>query len=119
MDVRRELLAIEEGFWDAAGDREQYARNLAADAVHVFPGWGIATRDAVLTGVAEADPWSTFSVEDPKVLVLSHDTAAVVYRARAQRSDEPPYSAAISSVYRRRNGSWELVLHQQTLLSGD
>jgi hypothetical protein len=119
MDVRRELLRIEEDLWRAAGDRDRYGTSLAADAIHVFPGWGIATREAVLRGVAEADPWKTFSIRDPEVLVLSDETAALVYRARAQRRDEPPYTAAITSVYRRRSGSWELVIHQQTALSSD
>jgi len=53
------------------------------------------------------------------VLALSDDTAALVYRAHAKRQDQPPYEAAITSVYRRRSGSWELVVHQQTPLDGD
>jgi hypothetical protein len=44
MNVRQELLKIEEGFWRAAGDCDRYAEHLAADAVHVFPGWGVAAR---------------------------------------------------------------------------
>jgi hypothetical protein len=119
MEVRQQLLKIEEGFWRAAGDGDRYAEHLAADAVHVFPGWGIASRDAVLAGVSGADAWSSFAIEDPAVLILSDDTAALVYRAHAQRRDQPPYEAAITSVYRRRDGTWELVVHQQTPLYGD
>ena len=117
MNVRRELLEVEEEFWQAAGDRERYATNLAADAIHVFPGWGVAEREAVLCGVAEAEPWKTFSIDDPDVLILSDESAALVYRTRAQRVNEPPYEAAITSVYRRCDGSWKLALHQQTPLS--
>jgi hypothetical protein len=117
MSVRRELLEAEGEFWRAAGDRERYATNLAADAIHVFPGWGVAKREAVLSGVAEAEPWTTFSIEDPELLILSDESAALVYRARAQRGNEPPYEAAITSVYRRCDGSWKLALHQQTWLS--
>jgi hypothetical protein len=119
MEIRSELLGIEEEFWQSAGDRDRYEANLAADAIHVFPGWGVAARESVLEGVAQADSWESFTIGDPDVVELSNDTAALVYRARAQRADEPPYDAAITSVYRRRNGHWELVLHQQTLLSGD
>lgn len=43
---------------------------------------------------------------------------ALVYRTRARRENEPLYEAAITSVYRRRNGSWELAVHQQTPVSG-
>jgi hypothetical protein len=86
--------------------------------VHVFPGWGVASQEAVLAVVAEADPRKSFAIEGPEVLLLSDDGAAVVYRAQAQRQDEPPYEAAITSVYRRHDGTWELVVHQQTPLPG-
>ena len=119
MGVDQELLNIEAGFWLAAGDRDRYAERLAADAVHVFPGFGVVSRDDVLAGVAGADAWSSFAIEDPAVLVLSHDSAAIVYRAHAQREDQPSYDAAITSLYRRRDGTWELVVHQQTPLPGD
>ncbi len=69
MDVRRELIEVEERFWRAAGDRDRYAEHLAADAIHVFPGWGVASREAVLSGVAEAETWKTFTIEDPEVML--------------------------------------------------
>ncbi len=117
MDVRRELIEVEEQFWRAAGDRDRYAEHLAADAIHVFPGWGVASREAVLRGVAEADRWKTFTIEDREVLMLGDDSAALVYRTCAERETGPAYEAAITSVYRRRDGSWELAVHQQTPLS--
>jgi hypothetical protein len=117
MDVRRELIEIEQLFWRAAGDRDLYAKHLAADAIHVFPGWGVASREAVLSGVAEADPWKTFTIEHPEVIMLSDRSAALVYQTSAERETGSPYEAAITSVYRRRDGSWELAVHQQTPLS--
>jgi hypothetical protein len=117
MDVRTELLEVEEELWRAAGNRERYARNLAADGVHVFPGWGVADREAVLGGVGEAEPWKTFTIENPDVVILSDDSAALNYQTQAQRENEPPYNAAVTSVYRRHDGSWRLVVHQQTPLS--
>ena len=78
-----ELLALEEAVWRAAGDRNLYSDQLSDDAVHVFPGWGVAGRDAVLSGVASAAPWERFEVEDPRVLGLGEDTAALVYTCRA------------------------------------
>ena len=116
MEASDELLAIEEDFWRAAGDRDRYSTHLAADAIHVFPGWGVADRDAVLAGVADAGPWRRFTIEHPRVVRLGDEVAALVYTADAERADQTPYKAAISSVYRRRGGTWELVLHQQTPL---
>lgn len=113
-----ELLPLEVAFWRAAGDRERYAAGLAAGAVHVFPGWGITELDAVLDGVEAAEPWETFAIEEPRLVPLGEEAAALVYRARATRAGEPPYIAAITSVYRREAGAWRLALHQQTPLAG-
>ena len=106
---------LEEGFWRSAGDREGYARHLAVDAVHVFPGWGIVGRDQALTGVAAATPWEAFTIEEPHVVTLGDGAAALVYTAHAYRGGDA-YRAAITSVYERRDGRWQLVLHQQTPL---
>jgi hypothetical protein len=110
-----ELIPLEEAFWRAAGDPDAYATRLAADAVHVFPGWGVAERDAVLGGVASASPWTSFSIEEPRVVQLGDAAAALVYTARASRGAEE-YRAGITSAYRRRGDGWELAVHQQTPL---
>jgi hypothetical protein len=110
------LLTIEKELWQAAGDPDRYGAHLAADAIHVFPGWGVAEREAILTGVADADPWEHFELEDVRMVVLDDDATALIYRASAQRAGQSSYQAAITSVYRRHNGAWELVLHQQTPL---
>ena len=118
MAVAQTLLALEEAFWRAAGSRERYEENLAADAVHVFPGWGVTERERAVSSAAEAAPWDEFEIEDPQLVELSEDVAALVYTARAVRG-ESPYVAAMTSVYRREAGSWQLVLHQQTPLPSD
>jgi ketosteroid isomerase-like protein len=111
----RELVALEELFWRAAGDRDAYASHLAGDALHVFPGWGVAERGAVLDGVAAAAPWTSFSIDEPRLVPLGDDAAALVYTARARRAGDE-YRAAVTSVYRRHDGGWRLVVHQQTPL---
>jgi hypothetical protein len=113
--LRDELLPREEGFWRAAGDRESYAAHVADDAIHVFPGWGVSDLPTVLEGVDSAAPWDSFSLEGARAIELGPDAAALVYTARASRGGEP-YVAAVTTVYRRRAGGWELVLHQQTPL---
>lgn len=117
MNVRRELLEVEEEFWQAAGDRERYATNLAADAIHVFPGWGVAEREAVLCGVAEAEPWKTFSIDDPDVLILSDESAALVYRTRAQRVNEPPYEATVRRVLEAGPAPADAALQRRVALT--
>ena len=113
---REQLVALEEGFWRAAGDRGAYEAHLAADAEHVFPGWGVTVRAAVLEAVAEVEPWERFDMGDPTYVELGDSAAALVYTARAQRAGQDEYVAAMTSVYRRVGDGWELVIHQQTPL---
>jgi sugar phosphate isomerase/epimerase len=116
MDVRDELLALEDRFWHVAGgDRDGYEANLAEDAVHAFPGWGVTDRERVLQAVAESEPWDGFTIDDPHLVPLGRDAAALVYTTHADRRGRT-YDAAITSVYRRREDGWELVVHQQTPL---
>jgi ketosteroid isomerase-like protein len=110
------LLDLEEAFWRAAGDRARYEERLAADAVHVFPGWGVTEREAALDAVAQAEPWEKFTIDQGRVVLLGEGAAALVYRVTAQRTGAAPYEAAITSVYRRTADGWELVVHQQTPL---
>ena len=69
----------------------------------------------MLEAVAAAAPWDSFRIDEPHMIVLASGAAALVYTAHAVRGGEP-YDAAITSVYRRRDDSWELTLHQQTPL---
>jgi hypothetical protein len=116
MGLETVLLRLEEGFWRAAGDGRRYADNLASDAVHIIPGWGIAERDPVVAAVDDADAWQAFELEDLRVVNLGDDAAALVYTARAERPEQGVYVAAITSVYRRDAEDWKLVVHQQTPL---
>jgi hypothetical protein len=117
VSIREQLLALEEGFWRAAGSRDAYAVHLADDAVHVFPGWGVAADDErVLAAVDEARPWQSFSIEEPRLVELGPAAAALVYTARARRQGQDEYVAAMTSVYRRTGDRWALVIHQQTPL---
>jgi hypothetical protein len=116
MDTKATLVALEERFWQAAGDREGYEANLAHDAAHVFPGWGITDRERVLESVASVEPWQSFTMDDLQFVPLGDDAAALVYKTHAQRAGQPPYVAAMTSVYRRTGTGWELVVHHQTPL---
>jgi predicted GH43/DUF377 family glycosyl hydrolase len=115
MSTLDELLVLEEGFWRAAGDRDAYAAHLGGDAVHVFPGWGATTdNERVLQAVETVEPWETFSIDDPRLVEVGEGAAALVYTAHARRAGQDEYVAAMTSVYRRADGGWELVIHQQT-----
>lgn len=116
-DLEAGLLQLERAFWRAAGDRKAYAEHPADDALHIFPGWGIVDREAALEGAASAQPWQDVTIDDVRIVVLGDEAAALIYTARAQRESGPPYTAAISSVYRRNGDAWRLVVHHQTPLA--
>jgi hypothetical protein len=111
-----DLLALEDVFWRAAGNRDRYEENMARDAVHVFPGWGVSDPEPVLEAVASVEPWERFEVEEPRLVELGRDAAALVYTARARRAGQDEYVAAMTTVYRREGDAWKLVIHQQTPL---
>ena len=117
MSTLDDLLVLENAFWRAAGNRDAYAAQLADDAVHVFPGWGVTTdNERVLETVESVDPWVSIEIEEPTFLELGDGAAALVYTARARRAGQDEYVAAMTSVYRETPRGWELVIHQQTPL---
>ena len=78
-----------------------------------FP-FGVLTRADTIAAIESAPPWTTYDIQDPRVIALTPDSGIVVYRVIAQRAGQDPYSAMISSTFVRRDGSWKLAFHQQT-----
>jgi uncharacterized protein (TIGR02246 family) len=115
-DTARELEELERQGWVAlsgASGAEFYNDLMADDGLMVFPGV-VFDKQETLQGIADAPPWASFELSDTRVINATPDTAVVTYRATAQRSGEAPYRALMSTAYVRRNGSWRLILHQQT-----
>jgi hypothetical protein len=85
--------------------------------VHVFPGWGLtAENERVLQAVESVEPWEAFSIDDLQFVDLGESAAALIYTAHAHRPRQDEYVAAMTSVYRRADDGWKLVIHQQTPL---
>ena len=86
------------------------------DATIVFSGGiRISGKEKILESLA-TQPWKSFQIEDPQVISLSENAEVVVYRVTAQREGSEAYVAFISSTYVLNNGTWKLILHQQTPL---
>ena len=111
------LLALEEQGWRALSSGnggDFYRRYLTDDALMIFPGGSVLSREAVLQVIDSAPPWSWFRIDEARVVPLTDDSAIVAYRATAQREGQAEYSALMSSVYVSREGSWKVAFHQQT-----
>ena len=118
MDPDDELIALETDGWralsaDATQATEFYARVLDDTVVMLLPGgMRLTDRDEILRSMGGA-PWTSFALDDPRVVRLGADGAVVVYGVDAER-DGAPYAALVSSAYVRRGERWRLAFHQQT-----
>jgi hypothetical protein len=112
-DLSAELLRLEEAFWK--GNADFYQQRLADDSLMVFAQAGSLAKEQAVESIASAPRWSDVRMEDLKLLRLTTEVAALVYRAHALREGEnEEYSALVSSVYVQRQGVWQLALHQQS-----
>jgi hypothetical protein len=112
------LLELEERGWEAlsSADPVKFCEKWLADnAVMVVPGM-VIDRATFLEAVAQEQPWLSHRIEDPLIVDLTDDSAALVYRVKAQRDGQPAFEGTLASVYVRRAGHWQLALHQQTPL---
>jgi hypothetical protein len=113
MSTRSELLDLEHRFWSATGDPDFWRERFADDGVVVLE-MGMMDKATVMSTQEDAAPWIECSIEDARVLRLGDDAASIAYRVTARRRDEDAYSAVASSSYARHDGTWQLVVHQQT-----
>jgi hypothetical protein len=115
MPVSDELLDLERRFWLEASV-ELYAERMAPDGVMVFGPVGVLDKEQTIAAVEAVSPWAHVEMTDVRAVDLTPDAAALVYRAHGVRDGQPPYDVLVTSVYVRRGGVWQLVLHQQTAL---
>ena len=114
--VTDELLELETGFWQSAGDGDFYREHMAAHGLCVLPV-GMMDKDETVAAIEQSEPWADFEMSDMRTIDLGDDEAALCYRADASRNGgSNRYQAVISSVYTRLSGRWRLTLHQQTPL---
>ncbi|MGA7271245.1 MAG: nuclear transport factor 2 family protein [Acidimicrobiia bacterium] len=112
--LKKELLELENGFWQAAGNPGFYGDHFAEDGA-IALAMGIMGKTEVMQAMEAARPWATYDLQSPRLIEISQTVAALVYRASARRaSDDHDHDVVISSVYVRRRGEWQLIVHQQT-----
>ncbi|MEX2625457.1 MAG: nuclear transport factor 2 family protein [Ilumatobacteraceae bacterium] len=112
MSLLDDLLDIERTFWGAGGDPDFYREHFAVDGRCVF-GAGILDKDTVVASMEQAAPWVDVEIDRPEVIPLGDDVATLVYHATARRAaDGAGYDVNVGSVYVRRDGRWQLFLHQ-------
>ena len=110
-----EIETLERSGWEALSSLDGagfYEEVMADDGFMVFPNL-VLDKQAALTAIRQAEPWSAFELNDVRV-TASQEVALIIYVAVGQRTGHPPYEAVMSSVYARRGDGWKLLLHQQS-----
>ena len=116
----QDLIQLEEQGWlalssEGEASKKFYNAVLHDDAIILFSGGiRISGKEEILESLA-TQPWKSFQIEEPQVISLSENAGVLVYRVIAQREGSEPYVAFISSTYVLNDGTWKLILHQQTL----
>lgn len=111
-----ELVELEERFWiEGGGSPDFWQTHFADDGVVALP-FGIMDKHETVQAMYGAPPWTRVDMADLRVLALGDSSALVAYRATARRSaDQVDFEAVVGSVYRKQDGAWQLVFHQQSL----
>jgi hypothetical protein len=75
----------------------------------------VLTKAQTVESIATASRWTVVNFSEERLVRLTPDAIALIYRASgSRRGDESVYSALASSVYVRRGSEWKLALHQQS-----
>lgn len=119
MTLLAELLELEHEGWRALCDStggEVYGRLMTADGLMVLVDGSVLDREAVAASLSNAPPWSTYEIDEPRIISLGDDAASLIYTGAARREQGDDFVARMSSTYVREGSSWRLALYQQTSL---
>lgn len=73
------------------------------------------TRDEIANSMDGMPGWDSYEITGATLVPLGPDAAALTYKATASRAGlDEPFTALMSSVYRRIDGEPRLALYQQT-----
>lgn len=118
MHLKDKLLALEDKLW--RGGPDVFLEHLDDECLIAFTGMaGVMGREEIAGTVEEGGRWSDVRIDTRGLVRPTEDLAILTYEARAARNGSEVYNALVSSAYARRNGTWKMVFHQQTPLTGD
>jgi uncharacterized protein (TIGR02246 family) len=123
--VEKELIALENQYWQAIKDKDvEAAIRLTDDPCIVTGAQGVGSIDRqTYTTMMETASWNLneFELNDLQVRLLSDDVAIVAYRVKEELTVEGKpltLEAADASTWIRRDGRWVCALHTEAI-AGD
>jgi hypothetical protein len=117
------FLALERRVWQALvdGDADADRRLLDPEFVGVYAS-GFASREDHSAQLTNGASVGSFSINQPRLLVLAPDVALISYQANftrpGQSGDEAIQAVYISSIWKRRGECWFNVFSQDTAANG-
>ncbi len=121
-DMNREILALEREYWQSMIRKDpDVATRLTADQSIIVGAQGVGTVSKKEIGsMVQSEQWKLKNYEFSDVKFTSPDanTAIIAYSVKEDLEvDGKPVmlEANDSSVWTRRNGSWECVMHTEAL----
>jgi hypothetical protein len=116
-----DLVALEHRGWDSLcqsrGGRF-YGELMTRDAVMILVNGLVLDRQTIAASLDESPPWSSYELDDARLVPTGSDSAALVYQATATRTGDPgSFVALMSSHYRRLDGRLRMTLYQQTTIT--
>ena len=118
MDLKETLMALERQFWEAGADANaDLIRGYLTDDALTVGIFGVLDKETTIAVNERQPPFSFWRIDDePRILQLTEYSAAVIYKATAQREGREQFTVVMSSTYVNRDGSWKLAFHHQTPL---
>ena len=116
-----ELFEVEHAGWRAlcaSRGGTFYGELMLPDALFILVNGATMTRDDVTASLDGAPGWSSYELAEARLVPIADDVTALSYRATATRADlSEPFTALMSTVYRRVDGRIRLALYQQTTIT--
>jgi len=119
MDLAAHLLDLETQLHrkDVRADEAALRRLIAEDFFEFGVSGTVWTRDAVIEAL-RGESFSPREVADVRLTLLAEDVALLTYRGHRVATPQRPGSDSLrSSIWRLREGQWQMQFHQGTLLS--
>ena len=117
--VEEKLIEMEKQAWEAWKNKNgKYFMDFLADDAVLVSGTGVESKTSAVQAISNSTcVVKSYSLENFKVLMLDNDAAILTYSAKQDftcNGKAGPPQIWASSVYVKRNGKWQGVMHQET-----
>ena len=117
-ELKDKLRELELEGWQAVAEYRAcgfYSNRLTDDGLLVLPDGSVLDKwEAAVSALNGEETWTSYRIEDERMVLLSAGCAALTYTASAQIFEEPEYRAVVTSVFVRRGDDWLIALRQET-----